>query len=152
MKKQGLTWPVAEAQRGTGGSFQATASPGSQTGKQQSVEVRGCPVQLVWAVHRGSLGQNALQQLKQMENYIFVVTFSFSFWDLKLCFPFFDMSIPLWRCWLGSAVVRLRKDCWISCRVLNRGDMLTSLDRSWSLKQGAGLCRWTKEDRIISLE
>lgn len=61
------------------------------------------------------------------------------------------MFVPLWRRWLGSAVERLCNDCWISCRVLKRGDMLTSLDRSWSLRQGAALCRWTAENRIISL-
>lgn len=48
-------------------------------------------------------------------------------------------------------MVRSCKHCWISCRVLNKGDMLTSLDRSWSLRQGAVLGRCTGEDRIISL-
>jgi len=50
-------------------------------------------------------------------------------------------------CWWDSAAGRFCKDCRMSCRVLNRGDIPTSRDKSWSLRQGAVLCRWTGEDR-----
>ena len=38
----------------------------------------------------------------------------------------------------GPAEVRFCRDCWISCRVLDRGVMATSLDRSWSLSECPG--------------
>lgn len=53
------------------------------------------------------------------------------------------VSAPLWRCWEEIAVEKSCKRRCISCRVLNSGDMLTSSDRSWSLKQGAVLCKWS---------
>lgn len=48
---------------------------------------------------------------------------------------------PSWRRWEEIAVEKSCKRHCISCRVLNSGDVLTSSDRSWSLTQGALLCK-----------
>lgn len=53
------------------------------------------------------------------------------------------ISAPLWRCWEEIAAQKSCKRCCISCRVLNSGDKLTSWDRSWSIIQGAVLCKWS---------
>lgn len=146
IKSLGSTWPVAEGRRGTGGSLQATARPDSQTGKQQSDEARGCPARSGQVDHRGSQGQKDPQLLKEMRH-----TFrnSLTCWDSLYCkmLKVVSLSVPLWRRWLGRAVVRSCKACWISCRVLNNGDTVTSVAKSWSLTPGALLWRRTRGKR-----
>lgn len=54
------------------------------------------------------------------------------------------VSAPLWKCWKKPVVEKSCKRRCISCRVLNNGHMLTSSVRSWSLIQGAVLCKWSE--------
>lgn len=53
-----VTWPVKEAQRGTGGSLLTAASPDNQTGKWPSVAGKVCPEQSERLAHCSCLELN----------------------------------------------------------------------------------------------